>query len=91
MARPRRVQEETSITKPVEESTKEVFKIREGSVPVRIRAGAGIDTAHVSGKYLGKKEYEVDEVLEGPGSKSGWGHLVNGEGWVALDYVEILK
>ena len=93
MARSRVNQE--IVDEPVEESSKKQrvkkTKIKEGSVPVRIRAGAGIEYAHVEGKYLGKGFFEVDEIVPGTGSKSGWGRLVNGEGWVALDFVEILK
>lgn len=85
----RRISEEAS--SHVEEKPKSSFFVREGAVPVRIRSGAGVGFSHVDGKYLGKGDFEIDVVSEGPGSKSGWGHLANGDGWVALDYVEILN
>lgn len=68
-----------------------MFRVKEGSVPVRIRAGAGINTTHVDGRYLGSGIHEIDEVKEGPGSKTGWGHLASGIGWVGLDFVEKIK
>lgn len=58
--------------------------------PIRIRSGPGINFMH-KGEYLKDGVYEIDEMREGKGSKSGWGHLANGVGWVALDFVEILK
>lgn len=67
------------------------YRIREGKSPVRIRAAADISSAHVDGKYLGPGVFEVDKIEQGPGSKTGWGHLANGEGWVALDFVEFVK
>lgn len=69
----------------------EHVKIKEGSAPVRIRSGAGLSFSHLDGKYLGKGIFEIDTIIDGPGSKSGWGHLANGEGWVAMDFVEIIK
>lgn len=84
MARPR-------TTKSQESEEIIPFQIKEGPVPVRIRAGAGTHTSHVDGKFLGKGVFTVDKVRIGPGSKSGWGHLSTGEGWVGLDFVEILK
>lgn len=83
----------TNYNKMSRDETREptLTKIRERDNPVRIRAGAGIHFTHVDGKYLGKGTFEIDAVEDGPGSKTGWGHLVNGDGWVALDFVEILK
>lgn len=72
------------------EVSKEIKRIRERNLSVRIRSGPGVNFDHVNGEYLGKGIHEIDEVDEGVGSMSGWGHLVNGRGWVALDYVEIL-
>lgn len=93
MARSREtVKRETSDESPKEVETKtKAIRVREKGQSVRIRAGAGTNFAHVNGKYLGKGIFEVDEIAKGPGSKSGWGHLANGEGWVGLDFVEILK
>lgn len=70
---------------------KNIKSIREKDVPVRIRSGPGTNYTHVNGEYLGKGTFEIDIVKNGMGSKSGWGHLVNGKGWIALDFVEILN
>lgn len=72
-------------------SPKMTMQIKEGSVPVRVRSGPGTNYSHVGGKYLGKGIFEVDTVRDGIGSKSGWGHVESIDGWVALDFVEILK
>lgn len=66
-----------------------LMKVRELSAPVRIRAGAGTDFAH-TGKYLGKGIFDIVEIANGEGSLGGWGKLSNGDGWVALDFVEIV-
>lgn len=80
-----------SIVEAMEKNKEQTFKVREKGMSVRIREKPSIDS-RATGKYLGSKTIaEVDEVVEGNGSKSGWGHLVSGDGWVALDYVEILK
>lgn len=91
MAKARRSNAQESDEFLREEQAPVCMKVKEGALSVRIRAGAGIDTPHVDGKYLGKGVHIIDEVKEGPGSKSGWGHLSTGEGWVCLDYVEIVN
>lgn len=65
-----------------------IMRVVEKDAPVRIRSGPGIDFSHVDGRYLGKGTFEIDRFEDGPGSKAGWGHLANGSGWVALDYVD---
>lgn len=65
-----------------------LMKVKEKESPVRIRAGAGTNYSHVDGRYLGSGIFEIVEIESGPGSKSGWGRLANGDGWVALDFVE---
>lgn len=67
-----------------------VMKVKEGDRPVRIRSGPGIGYSHVGGKCLGKGVFEIVEISNGPGSDSGWGRLMNGDGWVALDFVEMV-
>lgn len=81
---------QVSSPKKREESDSITIRIQEKDHPVRIRIGPGTDFAHIDGKYLGKGVFEVDEIKEGVGSKSGWGHLTNEAGWVALDFVTIL-
>lgn len=73
------------------EPEKKIIKIRERGMNVRIRAGAGVNFDHVNGMYLGSGVFDVDEIAPGIGSMSGWGHLANGKGWVAMDFVEIVE
>lgn len=80
-----------STEKVVKDQENTTFKVREKGIPVRIRAEANINSVHVNGTYLGKVWREINEVLAGPGSTKGWGHLADGSGWVALDFVEIIK
>lgn len=75
---------------PFEESS-DAIQVQEKDAPVRIRSGPGTNYSHDGGQYLGKGSHSVDKVSDGMGSKSGWGHLADGRGWIALDFVEILK
>lgn len=70
------------------EASEVLMKVKEGDRPVRIRSGPGVSYSHVGGKCLGKGVFEIVEISNGPGSESGWGRLANGDGWVALDFVE---
>ena len=36
--------------------------------------------------YTGKGTFEITQVSSGEGSKSGWGKLKSGAGWISLDY-----
>lgn len=85
MARPKSSQKTTKPNEP------EIKKVRERDVRVRIRSGPGVNFDHVNGEYLGKGVFEIDKVESGIGSTSGWGHLVNGKGWVALDFLDIVN
>lgn len=82
--------ENVSKTKETTTSKKPNKRIRQRELMVRIRAGAGVNYQHVDNQFLGEGTFEIDEIAPGPGSATGWGHLVNGKGWVALDFVEIL-
>lgn len=84
MARPKSTQKTTKPNEP------ELKKVRERNVQVRIRSGPGVNFDHVNGEYLGKGIFEIDKIESGIGSTSGWGHLVNGKGWVALDFLDFV-
>lgn len=62
------------------------MRVKEADLPVRVRTGPGTDYQWVSGEYLGEGVHEIVELSEGAGSKSGWGKLSDGRGWVALDF-----
>lgn len=65
----------------------ESFYVREKDLHVRIRTAPRIDS-DFTGNYLGDGLHEIVRVENGEGSKSGWGWLASGVGWVALDYLE---
>lgn len=56
---------------------------------LRIRTGPGTNYDS-TGKYTGQGTFTVTEIQNGTGSKKGWGKLESINGWVCLDYVEIL-
>ena len=63
------------------------MRVKEANLLIRIRTAPGIDQPWVPGEYLGSGVHEIVEVSEGAGSKSGWGKLSDGRGWIALDFV----
>lgn len=52
---------------------------------LNIRKDSGTDTAR-SGQFTGVGIFTIVEVKSGAGSKTGWGRLKNGAGWISLDY-----
>lgn len=56
---------------------------------LRIRSGPGTNFA-TTGSYTGKGDFDIIEVQNGNGSKTGWGKLANGVGWISLDFAEKL-
>ena len=79
-------------TKPINQNEVVVFKpfLVKVSIPaLRIRKGPGTNFAP-TGKYTGRGIFTIVDVIEGPGSKSGWGKLKSGMGWISLDYAKKL-
>ena len=62
------------------------FKVRVSINDLRIRAGAGTNTA-IKG-FIPKGTYTITETKKSGGYT--WGKLSNGQGWIALDYTTIL-
>ena len=56
---------------------------------LRIRKGPGTNYA-TTGSYTGKGIFTITEIQNGTGSKTGWGKLKSGAGWIAMDYAVIL-
>lgn len=54
---------------------------------LNIRKGPGVNYAR-TGKFTGKGVFTIVEVADGSGSKSGWGRLKSGAGWIALDFAK---
>lgn len=79
-----------STTKPATENNVEAFKpfmVKIKIINLNIRKGPGINFEK-TGNYTGKGVFTIVEVIEGKGSKAGWGKLKSGAGWISLDYVE---
>lgn len=54
---------------------------------LNIRKGPGMNYDK-TGVYTGKGVFTIIEVRDGDGSKSGWGRLKSGAGWISLDYTK---
>ena len=63
------------------------FLVRVTATDLNIRNGPGTDTAK-TGKYTGAGVFTIVEVKSGKGSKTGWGRLKSGVGWISLDYCQ---
>ena len=60
------------------------FKVKITATRLRIRKGAGTDTAVVD--FIAPGVYTITETKIGKGSSKGWGKLKSGVGWISLDY-----
>lgn len=61
------------------------FKVRIDITNLNIRKGPGTNYA-TTGKFTGKGVFTIVKESKGKGSKSGWGKLKSGAGWISLDY-----
>lgn len=69
--------------KPVNKS----FLVTVTAKKLNIRKGPGTSYA-VCGSIADKGTYTIVETKTGAGSKSGWGKLKSGAGWISLDYTK---
>lgn len=60
------------------------YKVKVTITDLNIRAGAGTNTKIV--KVCPPGIYTIVEEKQGKGSKTGWGRLKSGAGWISLDY-----
>lgn len=60
------------------------FQVKITATNLRIRKGPG--TNYDFKDYIDKGVYTITEVRSGSGSKTGWGKLKSGVGWISLDY-----
>lgn len=77
-------------SKPINQNQVEAFKpfIVKVDIPnLNIRKGPGSNFTR-TGRYTGKGRFTIVEVIEGVGSKTGWGKLKSGAGWISLDYTK---
>lgn len=61
------------------------FEVRVDIPNLNIRKGPGTDYSK-TGAFTGKGIFTIMEVKVGQGSKSGWGRLKSGAGWISLDF-----
>lgn len=61
------------------------FKVRVYVDDLNIRTGPGVSHSR-TGKYTGRGVFTIVETKNGEGSKSGWGKLKSGAGWISLDF-----
>ena len=54
---------------------------------LNIRKGPGTNYS-VTGAYTGTGAFTIVEVSNGTGSKTGWGRLKSGAGWICLDFTK---
>ena len=60
------------------------YLVKVDIVNLNIRKGPGINYAR-TGLFTGIGTFTIVEVEDGEGSKSGWGKLKSGSGWICLD------
>ena len=78
------------VAKPVtagKSAKKTPFKVKVASPNLNIRSGPGTHY-YKTGLFTGPGVFTIVEVRSGTGSKSGWGRLLSGVGWISLDYCE---
>ena len=63
------------------------FKVKVDIPDLNIRKGPGTNYSKI-GKFTGKGTFTIIEVKSGTGSKTGWGKLKSGLGWISLDYAK---
>ena len=63
------------------------FKVKVSAADLNIRTGAGTNFSR-TGEHTGRGIFTIVETKTGAGSKSGWGLLKSGAGWISLDYCE---
>lgn len=63
------------------------FKVRVSVPDLNIRSGPGTNYA-ATGRFTGAGVFTITAVQSGQGSSTGWGKLMSGAGWIALDYAK---
>ena len=67
--------------------TSKSYRVRISIPDLNIRKGPGTNHAK-TGKCTGVGVFTITETKSGKGSKSGWGKLKSGKGWISLDYTK---
>ena len=66
------------------------FSVKVSITDLNIRTGPGTNYSK-TGHCTGIGVFTITEVKNGKGSTAGWGKLLSGAGWIALDYAKKLK
>ena len=61
------------------------YLVKVSITDLNIRKGPGTNYAK-TGKYTGTGIFTIVEEQSGKGSKTGWGRLKSGAGWISLDF-----
>jgi hypothetical protein len=61
------------------------FQVKVSITNLNIRTGPGTNYPR-TGSFTGAGQFEIAETVSGEGSRSGWGRLESGAGWISLDY-----
>lgn len=61
------------------------FKVKVTIPDLNIQSGPSTNCS-VTGLHTGAGVFTIVEVRPGTGSRSGWGRLLSGAGWISLDY-----
>ena len=61
------------------------FRVKVSISNLNIRTGPGTNYPR-TGSFTGAGQFEIIETASGEGSRSGWGRLASGAGWISLDY-----
>lgn len=75
---------------PTVTDTKTPFSVKVSITDLNIRTGPGTNYSK-TGHCTGIGVFTITEVKSGKGSTAGWGKLLSGAGWIALDYAKKLK
>lgn len=81
---PEKPVEPVAPVKPVEPVSNS-FKVRVTITNLNIRTGPGTNY-NKTGNFIAPGIYTITEVQNGQGSKTGWGKLKSGAGWISLDF-----
>ena len=72
---------------PVDPVVDTSFKVRVTIADLNIRKGPGTNYDRL-GYFINPGIYTIVEVQSGSGSKTGWGKLKSGAGWISLDFAK---
>lgn len=85
--KPKTKSKRLNVLETVEPFEIKTFFVKAKSLPVRIRKDPNVNSEASVDKLVCDQPVEVGEVVNGFGSDTGWGKLVDGSGFVSMDHV----